>query len=201
MTTLSGIQDRIRDKLQEYSKNWLTDDMLTDIINYSIKHIATISLVFKKLYNVTISNTNIVPLPDDFINSISLKIGTNVYPKKNYEDMEFIDEESKYHYIVNGTLYLSHDASGDVEMMYNYIPDDLEDADDELDQNFKGFVNCLVTHCVSEVFGMDGDTERQAFNYNVFRSQMKTFIKTKTNVDNGRALFKKIDYRNFWDNV
>src|SRR6056297_2787066 len=99
MIALSGIQNSIRDKLQEYSKNWLTDDMLTDVINYSIKHIASVSLIFKNLYTVTISESNTVPLPDDFINSIHLKVDGIVYHKANYEDVEYLEHDT-YHYII-----------------------------------------------------------------------------------------------------
>lgn len=197
MMTLLGLKNKIRDKVQEYSKNWLTDDMLVDLINYSVTNIATNTLVFKKLYNVAIVDTNLVPLPSNFYNSIFLKIGETMYPKANYEDIEYLPD-SKYHYIIDGVLYLSEASSGDVNLLYNYIPTEMVNDADELDSNFMGFENIVIYHVVSEIFGMDGDIERQAFNYRVFEGHLRMFKQAKTNTDNGRPVFKTIDYKRYW---
>lgn len=200
MMTLLGLKNKIRDKVQEYSSSWLTDDMLVDLINYSVKNIATLTLVFKKLYNVAIVDTNLVPLPSNFYNSIHVKIGDTEYPKANYEDIEYLGD-SKYHYIIDNVLYLSDDTSGTVEILYNYIPTELANDVDELDSNFIGFENVIVYQVVSEIFGMDGDIERQAFYYRIFEQHLRMFKLSKTNTDNGRPVIKTINYKRYWGSL
>jgi len=184
--------------VQEYSENWLTEAMLTEMINTSIKQISAESLVLRKLFNSTISDENHISLPDDFLNSIALKINGKIYRKVNFEDIEFLSPLDKAHYVINNNLYLNEKTSGDVELLYNYFPEELVEDDDTLDPMFNGFELMIAYHVVSELHGMDGKTEEQGFKYRIFQTHLNTFKRVRTSSEMGIAIFKKINTTSFW---
>lgn len=195
---LSGIKEKIRDLVQEYSFEWLSEDMLTSLINDAIKHISCKTMVLKKLATITVSKTNLIPLPDDFLNSIHIKVGTHIYPKINFEDIEVFEGEN-YHYYIDGVLYLSKEVTGSVELFYNYIPIELTDNNDDIPTVFNGFEKTIIYFCGSEIMGMNNDLQTQGFFYRIYETNEKIFISTRSNISVGRPLIKKVNTRTFWD--
>lgn len=197
---LLGIKNKIRDLVQEYSTSWLDEAMLTSLVNDAIKHIACKTMVFKKLLNISVTSSNQVPLPDDFLNSIHVKIGNNIYPKVNFEDIEFFDGD-EYHYYIDGVLYLSKEVTDTVELFYNYIPIDLNNDSDLLPNIFSGFEKTIIYFCGSEIMGMEKDLQTQGFFYRIYETNERTFLTARSNISVGRPVIKKLNTRNYWNKV
>jgi hypothetical protein len=100
--------------------------------------------------------------------------------------------------VINNNLYLNETVTGDMELLYNYFPSELEEDSDNLDPMFNGFELMIAYHVVSELHGMDGKTEEQGFKYRIFQSHLNTFKRVRTSSETGKAIFKKIDTASFW---
>lgn len=176
--------------VQEYSSEWLTDDMLTELINSAIKHISTDTMVLQKTATGLINNSDHITLPADLVNIETLFISGSQYTKINFSDKSTVHSDSNVYYYNDNKIYFLKNISGEYEMLYNNFPEELEESDDELDDYFKGNEKMIFYYVVSEINAMDGDQQRQGFNYRIYELQKQLFIKKMQNLTQGQPRFK-----------
>ena len=193
--TLKEIKDRIRDLVQEYGKEWLSESMLNGLVNDSINHITSKHYLLRKVEKGNLDNSHTLSLPSDFYSPLKLSINGVEYRHTNYTEKDSMRGYTNYYYFMDGSIYLPSNMSGNYELYYAYFNNSLNNDNDKLPRIFKGYERVIAYYCASEIMGMDNNIEVQAFFHNIYRSSEESLVKSTLLTLHGKLSFKPYRYK------